>query len=352
VKILHSADIHLKSTDDERWESLQLLLSIARDQKIDVFVISGDLFHKDRDAENLRPKIRELFSDNEFPVLILPGNHDAGLITDMFFGKNVVLLRDLYQPYTIGTVTFYGFAFESMDEYRVLDRLQQLNQYLMPDQTNILLFHGELLDVMFKRSDVGEDDESGYMPVRLSFFRDLAIDYVLAGHFHTRFDIRSLPGGGYFVYPGSPVSITRRETGRRKVNILEIGNAPSEYLLDTPHYEEIIVALDPFDMTDPAEIVKQRLNSVHPHAKVLLTVEGYFNKAKIGRNERTLADEISTIASPKCIEIHIEFRDIQHLVDDELFTTFLRKLKAADDPGLRRKHIEELVIRAMIEAKR
>lgn len=351
MKILHSADIHLRSVDDERWKSLQLLLSIARDQKVDVFVISGDLFQKDRDAEMLRPKIRELFSDNEFPVIILPGNHDAQLISDMYFGGNVVLLNDLYRPYVIGNVAFYGFAFETMDEHRVLDRLQQLNRHLLPDHTNILLFHGELLDVMFKRSDAGVDDESGYMPVRLSFFRELDIDYVLAGHFHSRFDIRPLPDGGYFVYPGSPVSITRRETGRRKVNIFEVGSPPCEYPLDTPHYEEVYVTIDPFDKTDPLTIIKQRLNPVHPHAKVLLTVDGYFNKDTIGRNEKALADEISAIACPMCIEIRNEFRDVQQVLDDELFTAFLGKLEARNDTGFRQKHIRELVIRAMIEAK-
>jgi len=352
VKILHSADIHLRSTDDERWEALQVLLSVAREQKADVFVISGDLFHKDRDAEMLRPKIRELFSKNEFPILILPGNHDARLISDMYFGRNVVLLTDLFQPCIIGNVAFYGFAFEPMDEHRVLDRLQQLSRHLLPDHTNILLFHGELLDVMFKRSDVGDDDESGYMPVRLSFFREIDIDYVLAGHFHTRFDIRPLPDEGYFVYPGSPVSITRRETGRRKVNIFEVGSPPEEYLLDTPHYEVVYVTLDPFDKTDPLTIIKERLNPVHPNAKVLLTVDGYFNKDTIGRNEKSLADGISTIAYPQCIEIRNEFRDIQQVLDDELFTVFLGKLEARNDFGIRQNHIKELVIRAMIEAKK
>ena len=112
------------------------------------------------------------------------------------------------------------------------------------------------------------------------------------------------------------------------------------------------MTLDPFDKTDPLTIIKERLNSVHPNAKVLLTVDGYFNKDTIGRNEKALADEISTIAYPQCIEIRNEFRDIQQVLDDELFTVFLGKLDARNDTGIRQKHIKELVIRAMIEAKK
>jgi len=352
VKILHTADVHLRHTGDERWESLQYLLSIAGEQSVDAFVISGDLFDKDLDAENLRPAVRALFSGNEFPVIIIPGNHDARLLSDMYFGSNAVLLGDHLEPQIIRDVAFYGMAFESMDEHRVLERVQELKTRLSPDHTNILLYHGELLDVMFKRSDIGGEEETGYMPVRLSFFKDMKIDYVLAGHFHTRFDIRQLPDGGYFVYPGSPVSITRRETGRRKVNIFETGKPPAEYLLHSPHYEEVIVILDPLDNTDPTTNIEERLSNLHPQAKVLLTVGGYFNKDLIGRSEKELADQIALAARDRCADIQYEFRDIRQILADDLFSSFMKKLDSYDFDTQMRRQIRELTIRAMIEANK
>jgi len=44
MKILHTADLHLKEYGDERWETLQKLIDIAKKEKIDLFVICGDLF--------------------------------------------------------------------------------------------------------------------------------------------------------------------------------------------------------------------------------------------------------------------------------------------------------------------
>lgn len=350
MKILHTADIHLKRTGDERWDTLQYLLSLAGEHAVDAFVISGDLFDKDLDAENLRPEIRALFSGNGFPVVIIPGNHDATLLTDMYFGSDVVLLGNHTQPHVIGNVAFYGIPFESMDEHRILERVQDMKAHISQDRTNILLYHGELLDVMFNRSDLGGEEETGYMPVRLSFFKDIKIDYVLAGHFHTRFDIRQLPGGGYFVYPGSPVSITRRETGRRKVNIFGVGKPPAEFLLHSPHYEEVVVSLDPLDNTDPVSSIEDRLNNLHPQAKVLLTVDGYFNKELIGRNEKELAEQIASAARERCAEVQYEFRDIQHILADDLYASFVEKLESYDFDPEKQKRIREVTIRAMIEA--
>jgi len=352
VKILHTADVHLRRTDDERWDTLHSLLSIARDEKVNIFVISGDLFDKDIDAEDLRPEIRDLFSGNEFQIIIIPGNHDAQLLSDLYFGSDVVLLTDPFQPHFFDDVAFYGMAFETMDENRVLERLHELKYHLSAEHKNILLYHGELLDVMFKRSDLGAEDETGYMPIRLSYFKGLHIDYVLAGHFHTRFDIRSLPDGGYFIYPGSPVSITRKETGRRKVNIFEVGKPPTEYLLDSPYFEEIKVTLDPLDDTDPLELIHERLAAAHPNAKIVLTVNGYINKDLVQRTEKELADEIAKVTQERCLEVRYEFRDIQHILQDDLFNSFMMKLDTLDCNAGERQRIREMAMRAMIEATR
>jgi len=62
MKVLHTADIHLREYGDNRWKALQKLIEIGKKEEVEVFVVSGDLFDKDIDAEVLRPKIREVFS--------------------------------------------------------------------------------------------------------------------------------------------------------------------------------------------------------------------------------------------------------------------------------------------------
>src|SRR3989304_2726941 len=92
MKILHTADIHLREYGDERWQTLKTLIDIGKKEKIEVFVISGDLFDEKIDAENLRPKIREIFSNNGFSIVLIPGNHDHDVYKDMYFGEDAKIL--------------------------------------------------------------------------------------------------------------------------------------------------------------------------------------------------------------------------------------------------------------------
>ncbi|MCK4233480.1 metallophosphoesterase, partial [candidate division WOR-3 bacterium] len=68
MKILHTADIHLKEYGDERWEALKSLIEIGKKERVDIFIIAGDLFDKGVSAVKLRGKIRSLFSNIGFKV--------------------------------------------------------------------------------------------------------------------------------------------------------------------------------------------------------------------------------------------------------------------------------------------
>ncbi|RKY25139.1 MAG: DNA repair exonuclease, partial [Planctomycetota bacterium] len=277
MKILHTADIHLKTYRDQRWQTLQRLLEIAEKENVGVFAISGDLFDKNVNAEELRPKIRKIFSGNSFDIVLLPGNHDFNCYKDMYFGEDVTALTELDQTYDSDEVRICGIPFQTSQGVNVIDKIRFLVGKLAPDKCNIVLYHGELLDAFFSRTDFGDEGQKRYAPVKLSYFGGLNIDYVLAGHFHTRFDVREIENGGHFVYPGSPISITKREAGPRKVNLFEVGGPPKEYQLDSPHYEKVVVGMDPYESENPVDLVREHLEKVHPQAQVILTVTGYFN---------------------------------------------------------------------------
>ena len=44
MKVLHTADVHLKEVEDERWNALIHLVDISKKEDVDYFIISGDLF--------------------------------------------------------------------------------------------------------------------------------------------------------------------------------------------------------------------------------------------------------------------------------------------------------------------
>lgn len=351
MKILHTADIHLREYGDERWEALQKLIEIGKREKIRILVICGDLFDKGINAENLRPKIRELFSNNGFRIIIIPGNHDKDSYkSGLYFGNDTVILGN--SPLEFNNVRIIGMPFEeAMKREDVLSKLRSLKNTLTSDKKNILLFHGELIDAFFSRRDFGEEGEGRYMPVRLSYFKDLNFDYVLAGHFHSNLEVRLLENGRYFVYSGSPVSITKREVGQRKVNIFEIGKPPKEYSLNTFHFEEIIIDLNPFEDKQPLEVIKKHLKELGPEAKVILTVRGYINSKEIQLTETDLINQIKEIGEEKCIEVQCEFRDIQLILEDDTFKVFMKKLKESNFEEQKKEQMRNIAIKALMKAK-
>lgn len=353
MKTLHTADIHLREYGDDRWKTLEHLIQVGKKEKIGLFVICGDLFDKGVNAENLRPKIRRIFTSNGFKIVIIPGNHDRESYQGgLYFGEDTVILTDLSAPFTYKKVTLWGMPFEPIGTEKVLNKLHSLTDSMSPEKRNILLCHAELLDAFFSRRDFGDEGEERYMPVKLSYFEDMNLDYVLAGHFHSRFECWPMKNGGYFVYPGSPVSITKRETDQRRANIFEVGKPPAEYLLDTPHFQEIVVQCDPFEEKNPVETVKECFQHLHPNARAILKVTGFIDGEAISLSEPELVKQINKIVRGKCAEEpEYEFKDIRMILADELFKSFMEKLEQADYEEEKKRQIRDIAIKAMIGAR-
>lgn len=353
MKILHTADFHLREYGDDRWMTLQRLVELGKKEHIEIFLVSGDLFDKGIDAENLRPKIREVFSNTGFRIVIIPGNHDRDSFKrGVWFGEDVVVLTDLMTPFEYQSVKIWGMPFAPLEGEAILHELRSLGSNLTNDKKNILLYHGELLDAFFSRGDFGDEGEERYMPVKLSYFKDLSIDYVLAGHFHSRMNSWKLGNGGYFVYPGSPISITKRETGRRKANIFEPGQPPKEYPLDSPHFEHVVIEFDPFRDKQPIETVKEHFRHLHREAKVVLNVKGFLNGKAVGIGEKELVEEIKRIAAGRCVVECYDFRDVQVILEDDLAKRFMQELEQTGYEEETKKELRDTALKAMMDTKR
>lgn len=348
MKILHTADLHLKTYRDPRWLALEAILAIGKKEKIEVLAISGDLFDAESDTENLRPRIRDVFSNNGFKIVLIPGNHDCTVCQGMYFGSDAKVLTDLAEPFEQDNVRIWGLPFEEIATEQIIEKLAFLKGKLKKEHNNILLHHGELLDAFFSRRDFGEEGDQRYMPLKLSYFKGMNLDYVLSGHFHSNFSVWTLDGDGFFVYPGSPISITRKETGQRKVNLFDVGKNPTQYLLDTPYYEEATITLDPFEDKHPIEIVKERLAKVNPSASLTLTINGYINAKKIGMTEASFGKALEKTTKGKC-DLHQEFRDVESILENDLFKRYLEKLDQKSFSPEKKSLLRELAIKAMME---
>ena len=349
MRILHTSDIHLKEFEDERWHTLVKLLEIGKKENVEVFAISGDLFDKESAAEELRPNLRNVFSNTGFNVVILPGNHDnESYRSGLYYGEDVTILNELINPFEYKNIRIWGLPFESIGEKQILDKLHSVKNHLKPDKSNILLYHGELLDAFFSRKDFGEEGEERYMPVKLSYFKDLNIDYILAGHFHSRFEVWQIDEKKYFVYPSSPISITKRELGIRKVNIFEVGGPPQEFMLDTPHFEKISIEFNPFEEENPLETVKKSFKNLHPQARICLEVCGFLDCKNLGISEEEIVRNINELVADKCEESEYRFRDISLIIEDEIFRKFLKKLDLTDYDNEVKAYMKDLVIKGMM----
>jgi len=351
VKILHTADIHLRERQDERWKCLQHLIEIGKKEKVDAFAISGDLFDKGIDAEKLRPHIREIFSQTGFKILILPGNHDAeSFESGLYYGEDAVVLNDM-TPQDFDDVRIVGIPYEPLGIEEVYSRIQALKSKLKEEGTNILMYHGELLDLFFSRGDMGDEGQSRYMPVKASFLENLKIDYVLAGHFHTRFDTITLGNNCLFIYPGSPISVTKAETGQRKANLLIVGQQPKEYPLSTFHYQEVVIEFDPFTETNPIDLANESIEKIHPQARALFTFKGYINSQKLGMSETQLIEKLKTLAKGKCDEEPVcQLADIKKILENDIFQNFMEKVDNSSYDENQKKRMLQIAIQAMMEA--
>lgn len=356
MKILHTADIHLKEHGDERWQALAALLELAVREQAGLLAVSGDLFDRGTDLLRLQDRVRETLTGLPFRVLILPGNHDhAAYSAGIYLGDSAQVLDDWRRPVELGDTWVWGLPFEKAGGVEILNRLRTIagRMSAAADRRHLLLYHGELLDAFFSRHEMGEEGADRYMPVKLSYFAGLPCDCILAGHFHAGYRAWTLPREdgreSWFVYPGSPVSVTRRETGRRKVNLVEPGRPPRELPLDTFHYEEKTVNLDPFGTNAPLDQVGRALDGLHPAARLLLAVTGYINSAA-GVDESTLAGEVEKLVSGLDADRPVfTFRDISLILEDNLFRDFLARLEQSGAGPAELERRREMALRAMME---
>ena len=348
MKILHTADLHLNTTNPERWEALNQLVALAAREQVDLFLIAGDLFDRNIEAETLRVRLRAALGNNDLTTVILPGNHDyQSYRSGLYFGDNVYVINSWAEPLDFGNTSLWGLPFEIIEGERLAGRLREMGSLMDERRQNILLFHGELLDAFYSTRDVGDEGYKRYMPAHLSYFSSLPVKYVLAGHFHSSYKGWNIGEDSLFIYPGSPVSVTSRETGRRMANLIVGDNRPSELALDTFHYEDLTVQLDPFNTEDPLLIIEKRLQQIHPAARILLTVQGLYDGSRLGLNENELAEGIKRVVGEKLAGAALEnFTDVRHVLEDDLFKAFLARLELEAYTSLDKTRIRELAIKA------
>lgn len=213
MKFLHVADVHLGAEPEsgtnlgpvrrkEIWDAFQNVIRICEEDKIDLLLLPGDLFHSQPLLREVKEVDRMFRSLTHTRVVLCVGNHDCLLPSshyyDVTFPDNVTFLMDPYADSVylpeLNTEVF-GLSYETKqipearyDAFHIHHR----------SRINILLAHG----------NINGNDKS--IPLHREILEAAGFDYVALGHLHTRVEVSSR-----IAYSGNLEPLNKAETGAK-----------------------------------------------------------------------------------------------------------------------------------------
>lgn len=275
MKILHIADLHLGKElsgnsclpisllEDQRYILMDQILSIIKNKKVELLLISGDIF----DRANVSVEYISLYDQFISSVISLgvkifaiSGNHDSKerisqhkqilekgnyFVSGIYDGKiDKVSLEDEYGDYNIYLLPFityhdvdqYFEDIEYIDEKKFNTALKTVieNEKIDTSKRNIILSHQLVLNSVRSPSEQTSLALNVSDEVSTSIYKDF--DYVALGHIHKTM----VKDNGRIVYPGAILPYHKDEDNKRYVSYVEIkekGNLYQELILIHPKRE-------------------------------------------------------------------------------------------------------------------
>lgn len=227
-RILHTADwqlgLKLRFVDDERaavlrderLRAVRRIARLAKQERVDVVVVAGDVLDDPAvPASVVQGALDALRAFGDIPVLLLPGNHDAGRVLESLARAATVLLTP--EPIEVAGITFLPCPLT--ERHTRFDPTAWVPDRAGPG-LRVVVAHGTVLDF----------DERTGSKNRIDLDALLAknVDYVALGDWH---GLRSIRANAW--YPGTPepTRFTEKQPGHVLIVDLDAGAAP----VVTPH---------------------------------------------------------------------------------------------------------------------
>lgn len=232
-KLLHTGDIHLGvklsglgRTGDRVRASIKntftRTIDLAVSEKVDAFLIAGDLFDSNRVSNSLlRFALSEIERLGEIPCILLPGNHDC------LEKGSVVLNLEEDRPENL-------YIFSDPDDPVITLADKEMTFYGMPNLSNrsttnpvaavkrregegahILLAHGSYM--------IPNKTEPDDHPFDLDSIENSGFDYVALGHWHSAFELPTKQVRA--AYCGSPERLAFDQSGAGNVLLVDVGDS-------------------------------------------------------------------------------------------------------------------------------
>lgn len=227
VKFLHTADLQIgmtapgvgplaKPIQEARVESLQTLLQLAVEKKVNFVLIAGDLFDTNQVSKKyIQQATRLLQQARPLPIFVLPGNHDH-------YGPSSVYLQDEFlnlskhvhvfserKPIVVPQfdLTLYPSpCFETRSNQSPISGMKKQ----VGTKYHVAVVHGSI-PARFG----GMEAEDDCFPMTEDELNNLSMDYIALGHWHSLHpDPIDVPSCSFY-YSGTPepTSFGERKSG-------------------------------------------------------------------------------------------------------------------------------------------
>ncbi|HBR32754.1 MAG TPA: hypothetical protein DD733_11805, partial [Clostridiales bacterium] len=282
VRIFHCADIHLdspfslvspKEAERRRTElraAFTSALMFAKQQKIELFFISGDLFDCDyvtRDTKEML--VTEFAKLPECRFFISPGNHDpyndVSPYKNIKFPENVHIFgekRECFELEDLGT-DVYGVGFDSSVYSKSPVAGYKIKH---PERINILVCHGDTTNPLSVNGPVTKNE------IAASGF-----DYIALGHIHKPSGILC-ENGVYYAYPGCIEGRSFDETGYKGAlyGVIEKGRVEIRTrIFSKRRYEIAEINLEGIsDKVQALELIRSKIRSYTDDTALRIILEG------------------------------------------------------------------------------
>ena len=245
MKILHTSDWHLGHVlygydrTDEQQSMLDQMVEIARNEKPDLFLVSGGVYH----TAEPKPAVQKMFnkaianmskSSPEMTIVITAGNHDSPTKHEIFktsweaLNVHVVgrLDKDNLESHIIeipgkGFVIALPFTYDRFlpeDIYKqMIDLTSQRNKDNLPV---VFSAHTAISGVDFTGHEDGDDKRVGGVDVVDVKTIGDGYDYLALGHIHKPQFVHT--GKHNARYCGSPMAVSFDEAYAHSVTIVDI----------------------------------------------------------------------------------------------------------------------------------
>ena len=303
MKVLHTSDWHLGHTlynydrTEEQMVMLLQMVNIVREQKPDVFLLCGDVYHTPQPSAAVQTMftnaLMEIHDANpDMTIVITAGNHDSGTKHDIFRTPWKAL-----KVFTIGCINAnqqedmiievpgkgYVIAIPYVNERNMpkglfKDLLDIANEKNVDNLPVVMMAHTTIRGCDFSGHENGTEYAVGGIDSYDLDEMGTGYDYLALGHIHHGQFIHS--GKHNVRYCGTPIPVSFDENYKHSVSIVEItehGEKPTVVEIDIDPHRPLVTLPTEGVATweDAKELLENYPNDIEAYIRLNVEVDDF-----------------------------------------------------------------------------